>query len=212
MDFRGCLLGTLMLASAPALAGGPESGWVDAYYIPYSAFEQTNRRPSPFVGSEVHAEGRGIGVRGMLPVWGPLVAVGEYQDVNIDSSADGIQSARFGAGIAGASTSGIYFVFESFEIDYVKLNGAALLGRAAGDITDRFKVYGELAYAVLRHDGTGNDYAGLEFSVGAALQLNYRFGVFGDYRVTSFAFSEGAFEEQFDLSDLRFGGRFQFGG
>ena len=213
MVFRGCLLGILMLVSAPALAAGPESGWVDAYYVPYSGFEATFIVPPPANGAEIHAEGNGIGIRAMLPLFGPIVALGEYQSINIEDSADGIQSARFGAGIAGESTSGVYFVFESFEIDDdFKFNGAALLGRAAGDITDRFRVYGELAYSALRHEETGNDYSGLEFTVGAALQLNYRFGIFGDYRVTSFSWNDSGYDVQFDLNDLRVGGRIQFGG
>ena len=217
MAFRGCLLGALTLVSAPALAMGPESGYVDAFYIPYSAFEATFRVPPPFAGGEVQAEGDGFGIRAMVPIWGPIVAFGEYQDITIDGSVDGVRSVRAGAGIAGVSTSGVYFLFESFEIDDdFKFNGAALLGRAAADVTDRFKVYGELGYAALRRTddnvGSDEDYAGLEFSLGAAWQLNYRIGFFGDYRVTSFSWNEAGYNLQFDLSDLRVGGRFQFGG
>ena len=213
MAIRGCLPGALMLMSAPALAEGPESGYIDAFYVPYSAFEATFRVPAPFTGSEVQAEGYGIGIRGMLPIWGPLVAFGEYQDITIENSEDGITSVRAGAGIAGTSTSGVYFLFESFEIDDdFRFDGAVLLGRAAADVTDRFKAYGELGYAALTHEETGNDYSGLEFSLGAAWQLNYRIGFFGDYRVTSFSWNEAGYNLQFDLSDLRVGGRFQFGG
>lgn len=220
MAFRACLLGTLMLLPAAALADGPESGNVDVFYVPYSAFEATFRVPPPAIGTEIHAEGDGFGVRAMLPVWGPIVVIGEYQDISIDryvDANDGIRSVRAGAGISGPSTSGVFFLFESFRIgDDFEFEGAALLGRVAGDITDRLKVYGELAYAALRRTddqrADDKDYAGLEFSVGAALQLNYRIGLFGDYRVTSFAWSESGSELQFDLSDLRVGGRIQFGG
>jgi len=213
MKVCGGLLGTLMLASTPALAEGPESGFIDAFLVPYSEFEATYRVPPPSIGTEVNAKGDGVGLRGMLPVWGPIVAIGEYQAIDIDRSEDGINSLRAGVGIAGESSSGVFFLYESFEIDDdFKFNGVALLGRAAGDITQRFKVYGELAYALLRHHETDNDYQGLEFSVGAAWQLTYRFGFFADYRVTSFTWSDSGYELQFDLSDARIGGRFQFGG
>ena len=217
MTFRAAVLGFLMLVPLPALAEGPESGNVDVFLVPHSAFEATYRVPPPFIGAEFHAEGRGIGVRAMVPLFGPVVVLGEYQEIRIDGSEDGIRSLRGGAGIAGESTSGIYFVFESFKIDDdFEFNGAALLGRAAGNITDRFSVYGELAYAALRRTDANvaddKDYAGFEFSVGAVFQLNYRFGIFGDYRVTTFAWSESGYELQLDLSDLRMGGRIQFGG
>jgi len=200
-------------ASALAAPVALAQGTLDLLYVPQTEFGIEVSDPS--IGSvSDDVDGDGFGVRGMGRAGERAAVRAEYQSVTYkDDNGPGeadIDQLRFGLGVIGASTSGVFAEYNKIDIEDSKLDGYALHGRVAGNPSPEAQFYADVGWARLE-DENGSDWRGPEFSVGAAVGLSPAFAVLFDYRVTRLEASEDTTTVEFEFTDLRVGGRLMFG-
>ena len=187
-----------LLGSGGAAAEGP--GYVDLFFVPKSDIE------FPVFGIE--DDGNGFGIRGMAPVGGLLAVTGGYQGMSYDGGD--VADVRFGFGLAGETGSGIFLEYAMLDVDITKLDGFALRGRLASPSSNRAGFYGEVGWLQLGDDEFDEDWAGLEFTLGATFPLGRGNAMFVDVRQATVELEEDSDIELVDLTDFRAGVRLGF--
>lgn len=190
-----------MLVLTPATALGQEIdyGSVDAFYVPQAAFAARWPASPP-----LDEEGHGFGVRAMSRATDSLVVLGEAQSLALD--AVDVTQIRIGAGLAAASTSGVYLTYDRLALDRDDANMLGLHLRAAGRPHRSFGLYADAAY--VHADGDSFYYDGFELTAGATLDLEMPWGFFADYRAMLLEDRDN--DDRLDLRQLRVGLRFRF--
>jgi hypothetical protein len=203
---KGLLCALLLIpTTAMAQRGG---GFVDFMYVPQTKVEITFSDPSGTFA--VDGDGDGFGIRGLIPAGESVAFTGEFQTVTYEGDTD-TDRLRFGIGMVGPTTSGVFLEYDSVSFDDYDMDGFAVHGRLASNPSPGTQIYGDIGYAQLTDDDD-LDYDGLEFSVGAAFGVSDAFSLLADYRVTRLKASESGGSLEFEYTDLRLGGRMTFGG
>lgn len=207
--------GTAQAAPPATQAGAPPIQWyVDGYYVP-----TFNVRSDPIPASPTdpfNEGGSGIGARGFARVGEFLGFAGEYQKSKVEfetpagSDSFDVITSRFGAGLVGPSTSGVFvdWIDRNFKDDTSSdhFKGPSLRVRVAHQATQAIQVYGEGGYLRLKEDD--EKIKGSEFSAGVAMRLSGRFGVFADYRRSHLEPDDNPTDETLKTNEWRVGFRF----
>ncbi|HUR42357.1 MAG TPA: hypothetical protein VM240_14425 [Verrucomicrobiae bacterium] len=188
------------LLFTPTLAVAQDWGpvTVDPYYVPRAEVEfRADGGPSFDEG------GDGYGVKAMARIMGPFVATGEYHSVSYDEASDyDRDDFRVGAGVVGASNSGLYTEYISSELG----DGFGAHVRLAGG-NERASLHAQLGFVQVEDQ---DRFYGGEINFGAAYQFTDLLGTFVDYRLTNFEGHDS--DVQLKFRDLRVGVRLTFGG
>lgn len=190
----------VLLLPLTAQAGG--IGYFDAYYIPSADLSIDLEG----FGSADDG-GTGWGARTAVPFSATGALVGEYQSTDYDDFDVGVDQWRAGFAMFFSPTAAFIVEYADIEFDNEPADGFAghlQLGFPAGDAAE---VFARIGYAKLEDD-SGEDLDGLEWSVGAIVNVNPKMAALIDYRSTTLATSDSAVEFTFD--DLRIGARVPF--
>lgn len=194
MHKRLAAAAAILMTSGAAQAQGP--GFVDLYVVPSAKLEVA----IPGFGSG-DDDGDGFGIRGLIPASESLAITGEYQSTSYDDSGIDMDQLRFGIGLTGPTTSGVYLEYISSTIDDADADGFGVHGRLSTPASQPVGVYGQIGYVALEDDFETN--SGIEFSVGLAFQVNDAMGIFVDLRKTSLEGEDS--EIEIDFTDFRAG-------
>jgi hypothetical protein len=191
------LLPSVALAQSPARG----AGFVDVYFVPSANLDVT----IPNVGSG-DDDGDGFGVRGMGSVSDEVALTGEYQSTGYDDSGLDVDQLRFGVGLVGKTTSGVFIEYVDFDFEGEKADGFGLQARLAGQSSAAVGLYGQLGYVSI--EDSSEKLSGLEFSVGASFRLNEQTALLADFRKTHLEGEDSKIE--FEFTDVRVGVRLRF--
>lgn len=192
----------LAMLPSVALAQGPSpAGFVDVYYVPSAKLDVT----VPNFGSG-DDDGDGFGVRGMGLVSGEVAFTGEYQSTGYDDSGLDVDQLRFGVGLIGKTTSGVFIEYVDFDFDGERADGFGLQARLAGQSSAAVGLHGQLGYVSI--EDSSENLSGLEFSIGATFRLNERTHLLADFRKTQLEGEDSKIE--FEFTDVRLGVRLGF--
>jgi hypothetical protein len=193
-----CLM-AVMPAAAPAQ--DLDYGSIDGFYVPHASVD--TRGPG---AAAIDDEGAGFGLRVLSRVTDRLMVTAEYQGRSYDDSGLDTAQYRVGAGLALASTTGVFLTYDRLDLDAQDANGFGLHGRVAGRAGQSLSLYGDLAY--LGVDAETFYYDGFELTLGAAWDLPAPWGLFADYRATRLDDRDNA--DRWHHRELRLGLRFRF--
>src|SRR5687767_3754834 len=192
-----------LMAVVPAAAPAQDIdyGSIDGFYVPLATANL--RGPG---ASAADDEGAGFGLRVLSRVTDRLMVTAEYQGLSFDDSGLDTAQYRVGAGLALASTTGVFLTYDRLDLDAQDANGFGLHGRVAGRAARALSLYGDLAYLGVDAETFYHD--GFELTFGAAWDLPAPWGLFADYRATRLDDRDSA--DRLRRRELRIGVRFRF--
>lgn len=180
--------------AAPAIAA-PGNNFVDGYGL----YSDVDFGPAD-------DDGLGVGVKGAFQIADRVFLTGEFQTLEYDDSNVDLDQFRFGAGFGpgmGSNGEGLYgrVEYASLEFDNDEQDGIAGTVGYALPVSPQLRLHGEIGYLYL------DDVDGPELLIGATYRIAQNLSLFGDYRASFLDVDGGG---DVDLSDLRFGVRFNF--
>ena len=181
---------------------GVKDASLDAFYMPGANIEARQGG-----GGSFDETGSGYGVKALAHLSDLFMATGEYQTVSYDIPGADRDDYRVGAGVGGASGSGLFAEYVSMETG----DGFGVHGRLAGSMTSKLELYGQAGYVQVKDQ---ERFGGFEFSVGGSYGIldlgSFILGAFVDYRLTNLDASETGLQLKF--RDTRVGVRLTFAG
>ena len=195
MSKKALLAGLVGVAMTTPVAAG-ELGMIDGYLV-------NSEIDIDGGGSD---DGDGFGVKGAFNIAERTLLTGEFQSAELDDSEIDLDQLRFGVAQVFPGQTGASFFgrgeYVSIEADGDDESGFGVHGGLWLGGQGPLSGYGSIGFLSL------DDSDGIEFALGGAFALSPVFSLFIDYRSAGLEDDDSGIE--FDVNDLRIGGRYHF--